>query len=149
MTRLTAIAFSLVLLGASAPALAQTCTVPGSHATIQAAVDDPACATINLSAQTFVESIVIRRTLTLSGAAGGNAVVAGLVMAIGSGSEVSLDTLRVENGCTPDALRASAGARIVGTDLQVEHSEGLGCPQTADTIFADGFESGDTTAWSG
>ncbi len=43
----------------ASPVFAQTCTVPGSHATIQEAIDDPACATITLSAQTypdFVES---------------------------------------------------------------------------------------------
>lgn len=43
----------------ASPGLAQTCTVPGSHATIQTAMDDPACTTIDLSAQTYAESVNI------------------------------------------------------------------------------------------
>ena len=127
---------------------AQTCTVPGSHATIQEAADDPTCAIINLSAQTYPESIVIRRSLTLAGPGGGGAVVQGLVLLTGSGTLVTLQDLRVENGCVPDALRASGGAILTGDNLQVERSAALPCPATADTIFADGFESGDPSAWS-
>ena len=39
------------------PRMAQLCTVPGSHATIQEAIDDPACATITLSAQTYPDFV--------------------------------------------------------------------------------------------
>jgi hypothetical protein len=35
-----------------------------------------------------------------------------------------------------------------GKNLQVERSAGLPCPLTADTIFANSFESGNTGAWS-
>ncbi len=121
---------------------------PASHATIQEAADDPACATVTLAAQTYPESIVIRRSLTLAGPGTGGAVVQGLVLIAGATTEVTLNDLRVENGCVPDALRTSGGARLTGNNLQVERSDGLPCPLTADTIFTDGFESGNTTAWS-
>jgi hypothetical protein len=127
---------------------AQTCTVPGTHATIQEAADDPACVTISLAAQTYPESIVLRRSLTLAGPGTGGAVVQGMVLVAGVTTEATLNDLRVENGCVPDAVRASGGARLVGENLQVERSEGLPCPLTADTIFSDGFESGNTSAWS-
>ena len=35
---------AIVLVAMTSPAFAQTCTVPGSHATIQEAADDPGCA---------------------------------------------------------------------------------------------------------
>ncbi len=140
---------SLVLtLAALAPPLhAQTCSVPGTHATIQEAIDDPACVLITLSAQTYAESIVIARSLDLAGPAAGGAIVQGLVLMVGSGTEVGLQDLRVENGCVPNALKTTSGATMTGTNLEVECSAAFPCPQTADSIFADGFESGDTSAW--
>jgi nitrous oxidase accessory protein NosD len=139
----------LVLTALALPIHAQTCTVPGSHASIQQAIDDPVCVMITLSAQRFAESIVVRRPLTLTGPAAGGAVVEGLVLAVGEGTEVILLDLTVENGCSPDALRTSAGALVTGNNLRVERSEALPCPATtAGRIFTDGFELGDTSNWS-
>jgi hypothetical protein len=146
--RLAAVAFTLGVAAAASPLHAQTCTVPGTHATIQEAADDPTCATIVLSAQTYPESVVIRRSLTLAGPGTGGAVVQGLVLIAGATTEATLSDLRVENGCRPDALRTASGARVTGTNLQVERSESLPCPLTADAIFVDGFDSGNTSAWS-
>jgi hypothetical protein len=148
VSRFAVTVFALVVAAPASPLCAQTCTVPGSHATIQEAADDPACATVTLAAQTYPESIVLRRSLTLAGPGAGGAVVQGLVLIAGATTQVALNDLRVENGCVPDALRTSGGARLTGNNLQVERSEGLPCPATADTIFTDGFESEDTTAWS-
>jgi hypothetical protein len=140
---------ALVLGSIALPVSAQICTVPGTHATIQEAIDDPACTTVNLEAQTYPESIVIPRSLTLAGPGTGGAVVRGLVLISGAATEAALQDLGVENGCRPDALRTSGGARMLGENLQVERDAVLPCPLTADAIFANGFESGNTTAWSG
>jgi hypothetical protein len=133
---------------AAPPLAAQTCTVPGTHATVQEAADDPACTEVVLAAQIFPESIVLRRTVTVAGPGTGGAVIQGLVLISGAGTVATLRDLRVENGCVPDAVRASGGARLVGDNLQVQRAAGLPCPLTADTIFTDGFESGNTGAWS-
>ena len=143
-----AAALAAIAALAAPPAHAQTCTVPGSHTTIQEAIDDPACATVALATQTYPESIVIRRSLTLAGPGGGGAIVQGLVLMSGPTTVVTLQDLRVENGCVPDALRTTGGARLAGENLQVERADGLPCPATADAIFTDGFESGNTDAWS-
>jgi len=103
--------------------------------------------TITLSAQTYSESIRIPRSLDLAGPAAGGAIVQGLVLMVGSGTEIGLQDLRVENGCVPNALRTASGATMSATNLEVERSAVLPCPQTADTIFADGFETGDISAW--
>jgi nitrous oxidase accessory protein NosD len=44
------------------------CSVPGEYATIQAAVNEPGCTTINVAAGTYTEQVDINRTLTLNGA---------------------------------------------------------------------------------
>ena len=146
-SRLLITSLILILATLATPLQAQICTVPGTHTTIQEAIDDPACITITLLAQTYAESIRIPRSLTLAGPASGGAIIQGLVLMVGSGTEVGLQNLRVENGCIPNALRTTSGATMNGTDLEVERSAALPCPATADSIFADGFETGDTSAW--
>ena len=139
----------ILLLGAclASPAVAGVCTVPGSHATIQEAIDDPSCTTMNLSAQTYPESLNITRTLTLAGPGGGGAIVEGFVRVAGAGTAVSLDDLVVQNGCAERAMLVQTSAEIDGTNLQVVRSAALPCPVSS--IFSDGFESGDVSAWSG
>jgi hypothetical protein len=146
---LAAAAFAVVAAAVAPPVHAQACTVPGSHTTIQTAADDLACATVVLAAQTYPESVVLRRTLTIAGPPAGGAVVQGLVLISGDGTIATLRDLRVENGCLPDAVRASGGARLEGDTLEVVRATGQPCPATADTLFTDGFESGTTGAWSG
>src|SRR6185436_4046739 len=56
----------------AAPAV---CTVPGTHASIQSAVNDLTCTTINVAAGTYVESVNIpaaQAGLTINGAQTGN-----------------------------------------------------------------------------
>jgi hypothetical protein len=127
---------------------AQTCTVPGSHPTIQDAVDDPACTSIDLAAQSYQESIEIRRSLTLGGPAAGGAVIERLVLLSGDGVVVDLEHLEVANGCTPDAMGATGGATVSATNVSVQRAAGLSCPELASSIFSDGFETGGTGAWS-
>ncbi len=138
-----------VLLGLlSPPLLAQTCTVPGSHLRIQAAIYDPTCTTITLAAQTYAESLEVFRSVSLAGPAAGGAVIQGQIRAVGSTTQVTLQDLQVENGCTPNALLPVDGAWITGVNLRVEQSVAQPCPPSP-LIFRDGFESGDISAWSG
>ena len=59
----------LAVMVCTGTAAADVCTVPSApHPTLQAAVDDAYCAEIVLAAQTFVESVVVARDLTLRGA---------------------------------------------------------------------------------
>jgi hypothetical protein len=76
---LTALALSLViglmmLSGSKTRAAAPTCTVgpSGDYTTIQGAVNDPGCSTINVAAGTYAENVTIPRPLTLNGAQAGN-----------------------------------------------------------------------------
>jgi len=128
---------------------AATCTIPGTHATIQEAVTDASCTTINLSSTTYSESVGITRSLTLAGQGSGATTIEGLVQIQGSGADVDLQGLKIQNGCDPEALSATGSPSVRGTDLVVVRSAGLPCPPLiGGAIFSDGFESGDTSGWS-
>jgi len=51
-----------------------TCNVPVDYLTIQAAVNDPGCITIDVAPGSYVENVSIARPLTLNGAQAGNPV---------------------------------------------------------------------------
>lgn len=54
---------------------AATCSVPGlAYPTIQSAVDDPVCTTINVAPGVYSENVTINRSLTLNGAQAGQLV---------------------------------------------------------------------------
>ena len=127
------------------PVAADVCMVPGGHPTIQAAVDDPACDAIELAAEIFAESVNVPRSLTMSGAGGGGAVIAGLLRVAGAGTAAALVELAVHNGCARGALRVEAGGQVSVSAVEIVRAEGQPCPPSE--IFEDGFESGDLSAW--
>ncbi len=128
------------------PAQAIVCSVPGGHPTIQEAVDDPTCTEVELEAGTYEESVQVSRTLMISGPVGRGTVLQGRFTALGSSTVVDLVDLVVENGCASAALTSLQGARVEGLGLEVVRQTGLPC--SVETIFSDGFETGDTSAWS-
>ena len=130
----------------AAPLPAQTCTVPGTHPSVQAAVDDGACTLVQLAGQTYAESPFVTRTVALEGDPGGGSVVEGALRAAGTGVVLTAGSLAVANGCLRGGLTADRGARIHGAGVSATVSATLPCPPSP--IFSDGFESGDTSAWS-
>ena len=130
----------------SSPAVAGTCDVPdSSYPTIQSAVDDPACTDLVLAAQAFPESVRVPRTLAITGA-GASTVVAGFLRAHGNDTVVTVSDLKVEASCARGSLQSWTGGEIFAENVEAVSSTTFDCP--GDPIFADGFESGDTSAWS-
>ena len=92
------------------------CKVPADRATIQAAVDDAACETVNLDAGTFYESVKISRTVTIQGQGVDMTVVDGnangSVFSIRGGVVVTLTGLTVTNGSASSGggIAVSAGS---------------------------------------
>ena len=142
-----------LLLVPARAAWGAVCPVPSAgHPTIGSAVRDPACTTVQVAAGTFAESAEIGRDLELAGAGSAATVVAGRLLVTGATSDVTISGLSVDTtgagvaGCWPRALEALAGAEIAaGPDVEVLHTAtgGLSC-----RLFADGFESAGTLAWS-
>src|SRR5438552_234455 len=74
-TLVLAAVLAVITFGSSpTKAALAVCTVPsGSHPTIQSAVSDPGCSTINVDPGVYSENVTISRSLTLNGAQAGNA----------------------------------------------------------------------------
>lgn len=86
------------------PALAVSCNVPsGSFSNIQAAINDPTCDTIVLSAQAYNENLTITRSLTLQGAGPTVTTINGdnintVISVSGSITKVQISDLKVMGG---------------------------------------------------
>ena len=89
-------AFVTVLALGGGTAQAATCTVPSIsplYVTIQDAVDDPNCITINVAPGPRTENVTIPRSLTLNGAQAGSPV-AGRVFGVGESTVQGLITVQ-------------------------------------------------------
>jgi len=76
----------VIILATVPPSAAQlVCSVPGTHSSIQSAVNDRQCAIISLSVQTYRESVQIFRTVEI-GAPPQRAVIEGLLSVIEPGT---------------------------------------------------------------
>jgi len=132
-------------------AAAAVCNVPSApHPTIQEAVDDVGCTEVVIAAGTYVESVSIDRSLTVSGASTTGTTIEGRLAVTGAATAVSLNDLTIDAsapsaaGCFAEALDVTGGAGVTSNALVVVNGDGDAC-----LIFEDGFETGNTTAWSG
>ena len=130
------------------PITGSTCTIPEyAHPTLQSAVDDQSCDLIQVAPGDYFESVTVNRSLVLDGPGSGAATLWGRLEANGVGVVAVIDGLEIYSGCPGAAMEALGGARIEGTDVQTIKSGSAACHETSQ-IFADGFESGDTSGWS-
>ena len=87
-TLMSAAIFVTALALGAAIASAATCNVPADHATIQSAVDDLNCTTINVAAGTYAEGVSIGRAVTLAGPNSGVSAL-GILPGLGIGGELA------------------------------------------------------------
>ena len=125
------------------------CSVPsGAYPTIQEAIDDTSCTTVNLADQSYEESLLIARSLSILGPPA-LAELNGHVKIEGSGTVVQMDNLMIENGCSPEAYLVTNSGHVDSSRLEVAWVNGAPCPAVFTPLFADGFETGNTSLWSG
>ena len=147
---------TVVLMAAAFTAAAAAgivCNVPStSYPTLGAAARDGTCTLVALAAGSFPENVALTRDLAVAGAGSAATFVQGSLVVSGAGNDVTLDALLVDGtaagvaGCWSEVLTAIGGATISsGADLRVLNTATGG---TACRLFADGFESGGTLAWS-
>lgn len=137
----------LVLLwGLAGPALAATCNVPSTHATIQAAVDDPGCTIITVAGGTYAERVSITRSLTIRGTGSTSTVLDGggigrPLTVRGSTTVVRIEGLRITNGRAIPA--PGYGGGVLVADRATLHGENLQIDQNvAHTATQSGFGGG-------
>lgn len=142
---------ALLFVPLEAPAAAVTCTVPAERPSVLQAIADPTCTVIVLAAQTFAESITIARDLTLQGSTTATSTLRGTVTVEGSSTDALIADLRIDTSAPPltgcDSLSVLDDAQLVVESVDVRSSATGDCLGD-DEIFSDGFESGDTSAWS-
>ena len=126
-------------------AVADTCTVPGSHETINSAIDDPVCTEVELDALIYDETLDVARSIDLIGPPADSAEIRGPVRVAGNATSVHLERLIVTTDCDSQAILARGGAQVSASDLDVVFADGSGC---LGGLFLDGFEVGTTAAWS-
>ncbi len=132
------------------PCFAAVCSVPSvSHPTIQEAVGDLACTEVVVAAGTFVEEVVIGRDLDVGGASSATTIIEGRMVVEGAAILVVVHDLTIDAsaasvaGCFADGLLARGGAQLSANGVVAINGDGDAC-----LLFRDGFESGNTTAWS-
>ena len=139
--------------GVARSSSAAVCDVPSaSHPTVGAALRDAFCTTIQLAAGVFEENVAVERDVILQGAGSGASVLAGHLAVTGATTDAQLSGLGIDGtaagvaGCWPSVLSSTGGARLDSSDDVVVTNSGI--PNGGCRLFADGFESGGTLAWS-
>jgi hypothetical protein len=127
------------LLTCTIDATAAECRVPGSHPTIQAALDSVGCNPIRLESQGYFESPLVARSVVIGGNGTGATTLWGQLRATGSGVVVIVQGLTVYSGCPGPALLAEAGASMQGANVVAARSTAAQCNAVV-VLFADGFE---------
>ncbi|MEM1178006.1 MAG: hypothetical protein AAGM22_06665 [Acidobacteriota bacterium] len=141
------------LLALATPAAGQTCQVPQDYVTLQDAVwlGAGVCDQIILAAGFYEESVDIDRTVTITTAASAIATLSGQLVVRGAGTVVTTMNLDLLTSCSGAVFEVKQGAAFSSSDFDVDLS-GVGeCPPfrpNPSLIFEDGFESGDTSAWT-
>jgi nitrous oxidase accessory protein NosD len=107
-------------LGPYAQAVAP-CHVPGDYVTLQAAVDDPDCAIINVAAGTYTGNFPIDRDVTIRGDGQDRTFIEGVglgsVVQIDSGAAVTIKGVTIQGGAS-----TFGGGLFNGGRLTLENS---------------------------
>lgn len=134
----------------AAPARAQLCNVPAGVPTLQLAVSNPTCAQVVLAAGSYDESVVVSRTLTITGAGTASTELRRPLVVTGTGTAVTAGGFAIDIGgaCYPASLVVKNGARVVvpaGNTLPIRADS---VPSAPCPLFDDDFESATTQLWS-
>lgn len=136
---LAGLAIATSMLVPSDAARAVTCTVPGTHGTLAAAIQDTNCTTIQLAARVYSGDQTINRSLMLWGPTTGGTEIRGNVSVLAN-AVVDLRDLKISSLGPDQTLLVTNGASVTSSGVTVDCCEGL--------LFSDGFESGTVEAWS-
>jgi hypothetical protein len=130
----------VLLLCVWTPAHAAVCLVPGSYASVQAAVNDNNCSEIQVASGTYAGSVAVPRSVSLVGAGPNLTTIQGIVSASGNATNLALQGLLVKAGCLGSGIAVSGGARVTGFGVITEGSNVSQCPGD-ELIFKSGFEN--------
>ncbi len=142
---------SAVTFGApAAPARAQLCNVPAGVPTVQRAVSDPACAQVALAAGSYDESVVVARTVTITGAGAASTQLGRPLVVAGVGTALAIGGVAIDVGgaCYRAPVVVKDGATLLVAPGNVLPIRADGSPSVPCPLFDDGYESATSHAWS-
>jgi hypothetical protein len=125
-----------------------SCTVGASGAdytAVQAAVDDPNCATINIAAGTYTENVTISRSVALHGAGAANTILdggqSGMVLHIpAAAAQVQIEQITMQHGSSSGYNAGSAisnsGVLMLSNSIVTDNWAGLS--SNGSSIYNDG-----------
>jgi hypothetical protein len=130
--------------------LAVTCAVPSQRPTIQSAIDDPICTTIQVSAGTYHEILAVTRSIIIIGT--GPPILRGNIGVRGSGVVATVDNFQIQPYsdviqrplCSGIAVIQNATVYPDRVNIVGVAGSGVCLDARGDLIFADGFETGNT-----
>lgn len=120
--------------GHAPPVQAAACSVPSTaYSTVQAAINDPTCATISLATGTYSEQLRVNRSLTIRGAGRSATILdgggSGRPLTIrGTETRLHIHNLRITNGVASLGPRAGGGVLVMrgatlhAANLQIDHN---------------------------
>ena len=133
---------------------AASCAVPGSYASIEAALADPMCTEVALEAGTFVAGLVrVDRDVALRGSASATTIVEGGFRVEGATTRASLEGVTIDAtassvaGCVREALEVDGG-QVLTLDVVARSTDESPGPGAFCYVFSDGFESGNVASWT-
>jgi len=134
-------------------ARAATCDVPSvSYPTVGAALRDGNCTTITLASGVYPENVTVERDVQIQGMSSVETALEGYLAVSGGTTDVTIRALTIDGtatgvaGCWREVLSVVGEAEVTtGPDVRVLQTASGG---TACRLFADGFESGGSLAWS-
>ena len=131
---------AMMFRGRTAKAAVAVCSVPGGYATIQAAVNDPGCTTINVAAGAYAENVNIARAVTLNGAQAGNPF-AGRIFGSALESTVTGQTTVQAAGVTIDGFSLTNPGQSTGILIKTAGDNAVITNNIIDTIGAVGLNA--------
>lgn len=109
------------------------CSVPDEYGTVQAAIDTPDCQTIEIGAGTFVENLIITRTVTLQGAG----LLSTTIDGGGSGTVITAqedESTLLEKRASQGLEQATEPVVVTVNDVEIVNGE-IGVYVTAATLI--------------
>lgn len=121
------------VLGLTSKKSPNICLVPFEYPSIQSAIDDVTCATVDIESGIYVENITVTRSVSIFGDALGSTILNGggqwSVLTIQGEHDVHLKDLTITAGrreVPEDSTEGGGGVHILGANVMIEESKVAG-----------------------
>jgi len=140
------LSISLIALALPFSAHAATCSVPAGYPTIQSAVDDPTCDTVNVAAGVYAENVFISRAVTVNGAQAGQPTTGRTSAGPGESTVVGVNPTGANAVFVINASSVTIDGFTVKNSVITDAAIGIQIRPSNDSVVLNNFIDGVTTA---